>query len=621
MSYNKTLVLIDSSFPFEKIQKFNVNNNKLITFDYESHKKLYEKKIEHEISDNYLDTSDLLNIQDKSYIFSRWYDESTITTSLLYEDHNLGKLFYSEFRYFLVPFLKKFVEIKNISSKFDGMIFITSNDLYKITKSFTANVKNISAPKNSQKFIYDSIKINLQIKNIGISFNLPKKYYVKIKSFSEVLVSIFFGMRKNFQVGNTVLFVEFDTLRYKNFFESLSNSNLNAILYSRRRPTIWNLKSYLVIKNSKSKIKTSNSQIDKHMKNQIVNSIDLLLPKIHSLWGEESFFQTFFTIGKISFWDALKPKFMELCKKRMVEGIEEIELAKNFFSKFKFDSVVILSESGFHEQIILKLAQKNDIPITLLQHGLYYDTTEKYLENKFQGLFPFSSNYIAVWGENMKQYILNCGIDDEKIQILGSPIHNTLFRKKSFNDTTKNKFILLITSGPSNNFTHDLMIKNNIKYEQAIVKICKIVTSLDYKLIIKLHPSPFEVDVTELAKKINPNIEVIKSGNTFDLINSSILVIVVDISTAILESQILKKPVISLSVKNNNWGVPTIFDSCLQTDIDGIENLILKILESDDYKENHISVGIDYVQKYFSNRGNASESLLCFLEKLPTKSL
>lgn len=621
MSDNKTLVLIDSSFPFEKIEQFNVDNNILITFDYESHKKLSEEKIKHEISDNFLNDSDLLNIQDESYRFSRWCDEPIIRSSLLYEDHNLGELFYFELRYFFIQFLKKFVEIGNITTKFNQVNFITSNDLYGITKSFTDRVANIYTSKNIQKFIYDSIKINLRIKNMHISFNLPKKYYVKIKLFSEILVNVFFGMRKNFDEGNTILFVEFDISRYDKFFESLSNFNLNTILYSRRRPTIWNLKSFSVMKNSTCKIATSNSLIDKQMKNQIENTIALLLPKINSLWGKESFFNTFFSIKKISFWEAVKPEFIELCRKRMIEGIEEIELAKKLFLKFKFDSVMILSESGFNEQIILKLAKKNNIPVILLQHGLYYDTTEKYLENKFQGIFPFNSNYFAVWGENLKQYALSCGVNEEKIQVLGSPIHDDIFHKKSSHDMAKNKFILLITSGPSKNFVNDLMIETNAKYEQSIEKICKIVTSLDYKLVIKLHPSTFEVDVTELAKKIDPRIEVIKSGNIFDLINSSIIVIVIDMSTVILESQILRKPVISVSVKNYDWGIPTIFASCLRTDVDNIRDLLDKVLKTDDYKEKSNSMGIEYVKKYFSNQGNASKKLLGFLEKLSSKPL
>ena len=125
-SSEKTIILIDSSFKFEEIKQFDKTNNSIIiTFDYESHKKLSEAKIQHEISDTYLEESDISTIQEESYRFSNWFDEPSIIKSLLYEDHNLGELFYPEFHYFIVPFLKKFVEIRNITTKFAQAKFIS----------------------------------------------------------------------------------------------------------------------------------------------------------------------------------------------------------------------------------------------------------------------------------------------------------------------------------------------------------------------------------------------------------------------------------------------------------------------------------------------------------------
>ena len=45
-------------------------------------------------------------------------------------------------------------------------------------------------------------------------------------------------------------------------------------------------------------------------------------------------------------------------------------------------------------------------------------------------------------------------------------------------------------------------------------------TSLNHKLLIKIHPSPDEFDPTELVRSINPDIQVIKTGNISNLIKN-----------------------------------------------------------------------------------------------------
>ena len=175
--------------------------------------------------------------------------------------------------------------------------------------------------------MYDSVKISLQIKNISLSFNLSQKYYLKIKTISERFVHLLFGGRENTDNTKKIsLFVEFDTLKYKKIFETLPNSNLDAIFYSRRRPVVWNLKSFSIVRRSKCKVATYYTASTKEVESRIQKNITLLLPKIDSLWKNETFFQNFFTIKTISFWESMKPKFIEMCKKRMTEGIREIEL-------------------------------------------------------------------------------------------------------------------------------------------------------------------------------------------------------------------------------------------------------------------------------------------------------
>src|SRR5205807_9408325 len=136
----------------------------------------------------------------------------------------------------------------------------------------------------------------------------------------------------------------------------------------------------------------------------IKSNTEIIVNNIDSLWGTDEFFQSFFSIKKFSFWNAMKSTFLQLCKKRFAEGVEEIELAKKLFARYRFKSILVWSESGFNEQIIIKLAKKFNIPIVLLQHGLYFDTPNSYEFSKFAGILPIDSDKFVIWGDILKQY-------------------------------------------------------------------------------------------------------------------------------------------------------------------------------------------------------------------------
>ena len=612
-----TIILLDSSGRVEELREIiQQKNTIIITFDYESHKILSENKTAHELSDNYLNEGDLQTIQKDSYKLARWCEEPEIVNSIIYEGINLGGLFYPEFHYFLVPFLKKFVEVANIVKKFNEVKFVSSAGLYEITKSFTDSVSNLDNKRPSQEFLYDSVRINLKISNKYLSFNIPQTYYLKLKKLSEKIEHLLSRPKSGYD-NNAVLFVEFDTIRYEKIFSMLPKFSLNTIFYSRRRPTIWNLKSFSIIKKSGCKVATYYAIVDKEVKKTIENNTKIIVNNIDSLWEKEEFYKSFFSIKGFSFWNAMKLTFIQICKKRLPEGVEEIELAKKLFEKYRFKSILVWSESGFNEQIIIKLAKKLNIPIVLLQHGLYFDTPESYELNKFAGILPIDSDKFAVWGEVSKQYAITCNLPSDKIEVLGSPLHDDFFVDNDISNLN-NSFVLLATSGPAHNFVNDLAIRTNENYEENIKKICKTVSKMNKKLVIKLHPSHVETDITKVAKEINPEIIIVKSGNILPLIKYCEVVVVIDISTVIGESQILKKPVISVSTKDYGFDDSSVFklNPYIKTNIDNFEILLNRILTDVDFKKQLVSDGSKYVNNYFSNQGIASEKLLSFLEKL-----
>jgi hypothetical protein len=613
-----TVVLFDSTMSLSDLKKFvEQKSTTIISIDYSSHKILSANGIMHEISDNYLNESDLKMIQNDSFTFSKWFEGSDVQEFVEYDGINMGQLFYDEFHYMLVPFLKIFVELTKIMQKHKNSVFITPVWLYNIARSLIPHVNKMkNSVSRSNEFLFDSIKTHVKIGNTSITLKIPRTYYVKLRNLSEKLTSFFLKHVKNLDTKK-VLLVEFDTFRYSKIFQILPKFSVNLLCYARRRPVIWNYQTFSIIRKSNCTVITYSSITGEAAKTLIQNGQEEVIAKIESMLNT-AFFKKFFSVKEISFWDLIKPYFIELCKKRMLQAVEEIELAKKVFEKYRPYLVLVWSEAGFNEQIIIKLAKRFDITTILLQHGLYYDTSEAYEFNKFAGIFPLNCDKFVVWGETSKQYVIDSGISDDKMVVLGSPIHDDLFEENKKINNSRQDYVLLATSGPVSNLVNDLTVTTNERYEESIRKICQIVSKMNKRLVIKLHPSSAEVDITKIAKEVNSETEIIKSGSIFPLIKECNVLIVTDISTVIVESQILKKPVISVSIKDYGFGVPSVFktNSCITTNIDDFEHVFEKVLNDTEFRKNTIENGTKYVNSYFANQGEASKKLFSFLEKI-----
>jgi CDP-glycerol glycerophosphotransferase (TagB/SpsB family) len=312
----------------------------------------------------------------------------------------------------------------------------------------------------------------------------------------------------------------------------------------------------------------------------------------------------------------------EFFKQRLEESINEILIAKGIFEKISFTSLLIQNESGFTEQILLNFAQKNHIPIILISHGLSYETlNSQYADRRiFDGVDPIRSSKYLVWGQSQFMFAKNYGIDEKKLKIIGSPSHDMLFHINQ--KDLQNDYVLLATSSPTASIIKDLTIDTLEKYENTIKDICKIVTENGKNLIIKLHPFQEELDITNLVNSVNPNIKILKIGDITDLIKNCSIFLTIDISTTILDAQIFSKPVISISVKNYNWGIPTIFESnsCIRTNMDSFEKNFSDLQSNTDLQEKITNQSLKFIDDYLSFQGNSSPELLKFLQSVNNES-
>ena len=622
MNTSKNIFLLDSQINFSEIDHSNNNNSQIITFDFDSHDILKKKSISHLISDTFLSKKELLDIQKNAYLLSDWYKEEVLEENIEYEDVNLGSLIQAEFINILVNYSKMFLECVNIIRKFgiDGN-YHCSGLIHEIMKHFSVNVEKINDSYNDSLFFpLDSlkIKIKLGLKNYSTEVEISQNFFKKLKKFTEKS-SIFFSNKNINSTQKNILISEFNTLSYQSLLSKIPESNLNFIFFNRRQPTIWNTKTFSLIKKSGVIIENDETLMNNDIKKDIKSDKKNIEIKINNIFKNTIFFDSFFSINGNSFWAPFSSHFITYFKKRALEFIKEIQLAKQLLNKFHFSFILLRSEVGPNEKILLRLAKLKKIPTFLLQHGIINDSVDAYDYNVYRGVIPIESDHAIVWGKVYEDYFKQIGIPKEKIHTIGTPIFDYL---KDLNSISNQEgYVLLATSGPTKEVTFDLTVETIEKNIETIKKISKIVVSHNKKLIVKLHPSPDEYDPSKILRKINPEIEIIKTGNIAELIKKCILLIVIDESTSILDAHLLRKPVLSVAVKAEEFGLPTVLknDSCAFTALSSFEKIFYQMIDDNEFRNKIVKNANKSIQKYISFPYDGATTLLTFLEKFENK--
>ena len=611
----QSIVFFESSTDLKNIEKFiSKNNSVIITFDYESHEILTRRKISHEISDSFLDDKDIYFLQQEIYRLTKWY-ETEVSDYITYENINLGELFYMDFYFILLPTMKKFFEITQIIKKYPYANFFASSAHYEMIKQFSQSAISLGGKKILTQFYLDVVGNRFEIGGKNFTIKLSKKHFNSLKKLTEKIIVK--KIQKMNPSKKTILLTEFDPLKYTKIFSPELQNISNILLYNRRRPAFWNLRSLSVLKKSGCGIILEDHLMDKTLSNSIQKNGELSENFIQSLLNHEDFLESFFAISGVSFWQSIKHNFIQLCKSRFKNALTEIMLAKKLFKEFTPSAVIVLSEVGFQEQILIQVAKKFQTSVILLQHGLDFDDKAAFEVNQFLGVVPNRSDKIAVWGPVEKKYLEECKIPLKKIQVVGNPYFDELFEEHNQTLAENKGFVLLAAQSPNvGSFVIDAQAKTMEKYLESIRIICNTVLKADKELIIKLHPDPADLDITSFVQKIDPNIQVIKTGSISDLIRSCDVLVTIDISTVTLEAQISEKPVISVSVKNYNIGDDNCSffksKSCIRTEIQNFEMNFNRLLQDQEFKRETINRGKKYVDNYLSNKGNASQKLIEF---------
>jgi len=604
------ILLIDNSMDVNLIN-FNSNFKEIITLDYLSHIKLKNKKINHTESETFISKSEFDELDKLSYSFVNWHENSGIKNLIVYREVNVGKLFYAEFYASLLPVIKLFSEISKIVKKYDKFLFHVSHKISNFIKIFNQNFKEIKNENITKKSYEGNVNYEIKFNKKSFKIQLSSSQFKSIKKISENIFQKIFNKKYNSSKKSHVL-VEFDTIKSQKLFSTFPNSS-NFILYNRRRPYVWNSNSFSILKNS-NVIFINENKLNSNEKVDIMLPNDWSTKTINELKEFEKFFHDFFIINNESFWEIIKKEFFSLCEIKFKELIIEIDMAIKFIQTVKPSTITIMYEVGIIEQILILCAKKSKIPIFLLQHGIYHDDFSAIDFNLFSGVLPKYSDYFLVWGKHMDDYCKKIDLHSTPIKILGNPFFDDYLN--NFSKKIHSKYILLAAQGPTDFSLDDHKNSVSEKYIQSIREICLLAKKYEKELIIKLHPDPNDLDISSHIKDEFPNVTVMKTGNMKELIQNCELFLCIDISTAILEAQLLEKPTISISVKENlGLSKSKIFEYCIRTDANNLDNHFNKIFNDSEFKNNLILKGNQFLNDYLVTKTSASKNFIDFLNK------
>ena len=630
MKAKKSLVILDSSVQFDEFKKFSMENTTFVAADYETHKKLVDSNIKHELLDNYLQKKERLELYD--FVLSKytWYENLSRKSDFEFNSINILSLMSSlEFHEFVLTVLIKLFSIKNIiSSKSPNEIFVSEKFLKYVKLVQDKNkIHTFDSNLNDEKsFLTNKIELRFNILSKPCTFYISKKNYSSLKKIYEN----FFCKINNLWLDKKtskeiILLVEFNTSTYEEMIRTLSKSKKQVVVLNRRRSAIWNKNSIGILKSNNVKILDPEKFFDLHADPEFALEHKRLNENLHELWKSKELF-SIFSMKEISFWPLIKDRLKKIYDYRLDDYLKFIFQSRNFLTQLNIKKIICLGESGETENVLLQSVE-NDVDSILLQHSfLRYNPELKKLQWKYedQNMLGLTCKKFFLWGNSDLNYFLeNSKIQKDQLIISGSPRHDQFLQIKSSTNshTTKNILITLSPISERSGLGDTNLI---IKYNYFLEKILKILNEFnDLKITVKLHPgeNPHNSILIDFLKN-QSNITVFQIKNPNELIKKSDLMINIspelyDSSTIMLEGLLLRKPVIQLSLDDELSKVEPLKSPIIQiSEIEHFEQVISKIINDEIYRKEIIEQISNKLNDYLSFQGNSNAKFLEIIEKI-----
>ena len=619
----KPIFLIDNGANIDELKSkiTEFPNSLVFTLDYEIHLLLQKHDISHELGENILTKDDFNKIDTNSInltenCFKKFKDELIIENIFLPEliEHEL-------FQYFLIQFLKPYVILKILENYSSEQIFDFTNFhdfINKITNNL--KIKHSTFQNNYTSNLYhDKIKFTLNLGKVPLNFEISRSRFSQAKKLTQKFIDITNNFEPKINSKKNILLVNFDPLEYSDLLYEFDKNNVNFFLLNPRKPAITNKKSLDIIKKSNSKILDLN-KFYKFKKDEIILEKNLLENKLINIFNNEKYFENLFSINNITFWDSIKNSLHSICLSRFNESIERIFLLNKVYELYDISIIFVWIDVGQEEKECILVGKSFSIESIMLQHGRFQTSKIWNKFAKYLGQFPspLLSDKQIVWGNITKQYALSYNHKENNVIIGGSPRHDKFFNYNS--SKSENGIILLATTGTMFLSSDSCVTNSQIKYDNYIREIYRIVKSLpNKKLVIKSHPSQIlKKFVKDLIDEIDPSIELVENSTNQELFTNCELLITFNNSTTTLEAMSLNTPVISLQTEN--WAKE---DDIAQSDaiisiskINDCEDAIKKILYDTEFKKSLLEKSQIFLKNYMSNPGNSSYNIVKLIKNL-----
>jgi len=619
-SLKSPTILILNQIPDIDILKSLIKNKeiKIFSLNYDVHNFLKENEISHNIGEEFLNEDELNAIFDKTVSLYNWYDEIEGKIPVYNKINIFSLLDTNEFHEFILNNIYKFYLIKKIIINLKPKKIIANSKIIKIIHNFNFNSLelNIFSNDKEEKMVYDNIPIKFDIAKIPISFSISRNFFKTSKKLFENIICSFNNLWHNsFKYKNIVLLLEFNPSQFNNLFSEFSKKNINVVIFNNRKPAVWNKKSISILKKNNAKVLNFSKLISTFKKNQLLEIEDHIISEIKSLF-QTSKLEKIFSFNNDSFWPLIKNDLEKTFTTRISEYVSLIYVTKKFLNESSIKCIMSLNAMGETEKTVLSLKTDN-IPSIVLEHAFANHLPEisRYDTGSSYSSFP---DKIAVWGPIQKQYLINQHkINENRIIECGSPKHDSFLEKKEIHINSKKS--ILICPRPIIAYAGHKSSNFYKKYCDILKKILKSFDYDDFEILVKLHPgidSHNDILKNEI-KKLSSKIKIHQLTPIEDLIQISTFVINVspegfDPSTIIMESMLLKKPVVNIILDDNIIQFDFVKQNALinLNSSDDFNYYFKKLLSDNNFYNNIVNNSQIFLNQYLANIGNASSNLV-----------
>jgi hypothetical protein len=614
------IILVTKSIKDHSTIKEN-SNTKIFSCDYTSHKKLQELGIAHSMAENILGYDQRIEIFNMAKKFQNWHQDDSLKEFNLNGVNLLGLLDGIELHLLIIEKLINFFMIKKILEDEEPKSVECSNkikDIILLIKKNNSIKIIINSKERNEDLLWDSINIKQNFMGIPISIKISRAKFHKLKNILDKTVSSIFGLWFDFKNKNkkTILILEMYPPVYDKLFKNLNNKDNNLIIINQRRPVTYDLKSIKVLKKSNCKLISKKDLFEKKDLEEIAKVKKEFSQKKFNFWDDGSL-NKIFKNDDLVFGSLIKNELKEVFSKRIDEYVESVFFAKKIFSKINISCILSLYDIGETEKVFLESKDKI-VKSFLLEHGfgLFFDDTKTFAS--LASYDNFRDN-IIVWSDFQKQFLIsNYKINSDRIFALGSPRHDLLNKNKE-NDKKEGNFQVLIAPTPITQLQGFDTSDIHEKYENVIIKLCKIFENYEnVKIIFKMHPSQsgHNNELVKIIQKYSKKISIYLLNPVSELIQKSDLVITITPegwapSTIILESMILEKPVMNIVLDEKMYQFEYIKKNAIISvpfTID-LQNEIKQLLFDKELRKSLVKNSKIFIKEFLKNSGSASKEI------------